>query len=276
MPTLPVRGDGSNRPPGLALPPDRMPWRQGSRPLKRWRYLGVFGAEAMVCAAQVRVAGVPHGFWAVWDRSARTLSERTARRCDRVHIDPRAAHAPGIELALHADGEAVDVVSAHGGSYIWTRKQPVRAVGRVRAGEAGRPVEIDARGVIDDSAGYHARHTSWRWSSGVGSLADGRAVTWNVVDGLHDSPAQSERTLWLDGAARELAPVTFGDELDGFSFGEGGALAFTGEAMREHRERLVLAASAYRQPFGTFAGTLPGGLTLAQGFGVMESHDVRW
>jgi hypothetical protein len=34
--------------------------------------------------------------------------------------------------------------------------------------------------------------------------------------------------------------------------------------------------SDYRQPFGTFAGTLPGGIELAEGYGVMEEHDVRW
>ena len=34
--------------------------------------------------------------------------------------------------------------------------------------------------------------------------------------------------------------------------------------------------SRYRQPFGTFEGELPGGLTLAEGYGVMEEHDVYW
>ena len=39
---------------------------------------------------------------------------------------------------------------------------------------------------------------------------------------------------------------------------------------------LKLFASEYRQPFGTFSGALPGGVTLAEGYGVMERHDVRW
>lgn len=276
MTVLPVRSDGSTRPAGLALPPGRMPWRQGTRPLKRWRYVGVFGAEAMVCAGQVRVAGIPQGFWAVWDREARTLGERTVRRGGRVRVTPRAVTAPGIELTLQPDGDAVHVVSAHGDSYIWTRKQPVRAVGWARAGQAGRAVEIDARGIVDDSAGYHARRTSWRWSAGAGRLEDGRAVAWNVVDGLHDAQRASERTLWVQGEARELAPVAFGDGLEGFAFREGGALAFTSEAVRESRDNMLVFASAYRQPFGTFSGRFPGGLVLAEGYGVMESHDVRW
>ena len=32
----------------------------------------------------------------------------------------------------------------------------------------------------------------------------------------------------------------------------------------------------YVQPFGTFSGRLPGGLALAEGYGVMEAHDVLW
>ena len=34
--------------------------------------------------------------------------------------------------------------------------------------------------------------------------------------------------------------------------------------------------SRYRQPFGTFEGELPGGFRLAEGYGVMEEHDVLW
>jgi hypothetical protein len=33
---------------------------------------------------------------------------------------------------------------------------------------------------------------------------------------------------------------------------------------------------AYRQPFGTFAGTLAGWLELAEGYGVMEDHRALW
>ena len=45
---LPYRGDGSDRPTGLALPPGPMPRRVGTRPLKRWRYVGVYGPELML------------------------------------------------------------------------------------------------------------------------------------------------------------------------------------------------------------------------------------
>ena len=39
----------AGRPAGLALPPGRMPRCTQARPLKRWRYVGVYGPELMVC-----------------------------------------------------------------------------------------------------------------------------------------------------------------------------------------------------------------------------------
>lgn len=66
------------------------------------------------------------------------------------------------------------------------------------------------------------------------------------------------------------------DDLQGVRVREGAAPAFSSEAVRERRDDLLVFASSYRQPFGMFAGILPGGLVLAEGFGVMETHDVRW
>jgi hypothetical protein len=140
----------------------------------------------------------------------------------------------------------------------------------------GRTWEVDALGLIDSSAGYHARTTEWRWSAGVGRSTDGRALVWNLVDGVHDAPRQSERTVWVGGEAAEVGPVEFADDLSSVGFAEGGALQFSAEAERARRDDLKIFASDYRQPFGTFAGTLPGGLEVAEGYGVMEWHDVRW
>ena len=55
-----------------------------------------------------------------------------------------------------------------------------------------------------------------------------------------------------------------------------GELRFVEEAVRERHENRVLVRSRYRQPFGTFSGALPGGVALADGYGVMEDHDVWW
>ena len=83
-----------------------------------------------------------------------------------------------------------------------------------RPGARGRrDFELDgALGFVDESAGYHARHTAWRWSAGIGGAEDGRAVAWNLVDGVHDGVA-SERTVWIDGDPEEVPPQAFAGDL---------------------------------------------------------------
>ena len=147
---------------------------------------------------------------------------------------------------------------------MWTRKRPARIHGTA----LGRPVDL--RGLIDESAGRHPRRMSWWWSAGVGALADGRAVTWNLVDGLHDGATGSERAVWIDGEPAHVPPQPF------HAFAGVGDLRFTALATRARKENLLLIASDYEQPFGTFAGTLPRGGDLRAGYGVMERHRVRW
>ena len=104
----------------------------------------------------------------------------------------------------------------------------------------------------------------------------GERLAWNLVTGVHDLPQASERTLWIDGEPSELAPVTFADGLSSIEFTDGAALDFSEWSAREERMNMLLLRSTYRQPFGTFAGELPGGMRLAEGYGVMEEHDVYW
>ncbi len=269
VPSLPYRGDGTGRPAGLALPPGPMPRWAGGRPLKRWRYAGVFGSEVMLCAGLVAIAGVHQAFWAVWDRRAGDLRERTRLGgrgvrlpWGRVLVDDRVDH---VDLVLKGAGEPVEVVSRHGAGHVWTRKLPVRARG-VACG-----IPVDALGLLDETAGYHARKTAWRWCAGVGTGTDGTALAWNLVEGVHDAARGSERTMWEGGSAREVAPVPIAADLDA-----AGDLRFVAEARRARTTRFGPLSSDYVQPFGTFAGTLPGGVALAEGFGVMERHAARW
>lgn len=279
--TAPVRTDGATPLAGFPVPPARMRLLSGGRPLKAWRYVGLYGADVMLCAGRVRVGGVPQAFWAVWDRAAGVLHERTTHAPGVVAFpDDQKVRVRGrgvaVDLTLEPAGEVVDVYSPHGASWIWTRKTPVLASGTVRAG--GRTMGVRGLALIDDSAGYHARATDWEWSAGVGTLADGRPVAWNLVDGVHDAAAGgSERTVWVAGRAAEVEPVRFAPALDGVAFAEGGALAFTAEAVRERHDAVgPLVRSDYVQPFGTFTGALPGAGELASGFGVMERHSARW
>lgn len=279
---LPWRGDAhaADRPRSLALPPSAMALRRAGRPRKQWRYVGVFSDRLMLCAGLARVGPVPQAWWAVWDRHGEALYERTVLvRPGRVVTlrDGSVAVRDGdlvIDLVLD-EGPGVETVCAHGEGYVWTRKQAaVPARGTVRL--AGAEHRVDALAVVDDTAGFHARHTEWRWSAGVGRSEAGAVVGWNLVAGVNDPPQRSERSVWVDGAASEVGPVTFADDLGGVAFAEGGALRFATEATRERHDELLVVRSDYVQPFGTFAGTLPGAGALAEGFGVMEHHVARW
>jgi hypothetical protein len=277
---LPYRGRfGDARPTaltGMALPPGPMPGRFGTRPLKAWRYVGVFGPELMLCVATVRIGRARQSFWAVWDRRTARLLERTKLGRGEVELRPRSVSVRArevlVELALD-ERPGVESVCVSGDGYGWTRKQGgVHVRGTVTLPGAA-PVTLEARAVIDDTAAYYERHTRWRWAAGVGQSTDGRALAWNLVDGVNDPATGSERTVWVDGEPSEPPPVTFEDDLSG-----GGGLRFQAEATRERRENLLLIRSRYRQPFGTFSGSLPGPepIALARGFGVMEDHDVWW
>jgi hypothetical protein len=248
-----------------------MPLLRGRRQLKRWRYVGVYGPDLMLCVGRARVGVIRKSWWAVVLRGQPVREGGRGIRFDgsRVAIDDGGVVA---DLLVEEAG-GVESVNAHGGAgYIWTRKQagvPVR--GRVELD--GRRIEVDALGVVDDTAGYHARATSWLWSAGVGRASGGERVGWNLVTGVNDGPQDSERTVWVDGEPAEVEPVDFADDLSRV-----GDLAFhewPGSARVDDTNALVFS-SRYRQPFGEFSGTLPNGLELAEGFGVMEAHDVRW
>jgi len=276
---LPFRGDGASRPTGVVVPPAKMSFQHKGRPRKHWRYVGLFGEDFELCVGQVRVGGAPQVFWAVWDRANKQLHEHTTKlrtrhvelAGNRVRVSSRDV---SIDLTWQQDGDLVEVVSPHGRSYIWTLKTPIVASGTVTIG--GVVHAIQAHGLVDDTDGYHARVTTWEWSAGVGTTTDGRRVAWNFVTGVHDSPTNSERTLWVDGKATEIGPVAFSAALDEVTLPDWSALRFTTESVREARENLGLVASDYRQPFGTASGTLAPGVTLAEGHGVMERHSARW
>ena len=246
----------------------RAPFK-GGRPLKRWRYVGVFGEDVMACFGVVRIGGLPQAFWAVLDGAG--LRERTRFRSGAVELRDGVVRVRDVaDLVVEPAGEAIEVISRHGAQQIWTRKTPAR----VRGTLASRAVDLPA--LIDDSAGYHARVTEWEWAAGAGLSSDGRDVRWNFVTGIHDGATGSERRVWVDGVAHEVGPVTFSEALDEVRFAEGGALRFAARAERARSDELLVLASDYRQPFGTVAGTLPGGIELASGAGVMERHRARW
>jgi Domain of unknown function (DUF2804), C-terminal len=268
---LPARGPAV-RQLGLALPPQRMPAWQARRPLKRWRYVGVYGPQLQLCVGDARIGPVPVRWWAIAEPGEPLLEGRRG-----IALAPGAVEvAEGdVEIRLELDErEPIETATAYGGTFAWTAKQadvPARGVVHIN----GREIAVQSRAVVDVSAGYHPRHTAWKWSAGVGHLDDGRSVGWNLVAGIHDSAEHSERTVWVEGDASEVPAVEFTGGLAGLRCGAD-ELAFAEWSAREERTNRLLMRSRYRQPFGTFTGSLPGGLRLAQGYGVMEEHEVWW
>jgi Protein of unknown function (DUF2804) len=259
-----------------------MPLFRGTRPLKRWRYVAVFCEELAACAAVVRVGPARQSFWAVLSRGEHpTLRERTHTLAHRgvVELAPGRLRVRDGGVALDVvfeEGAGVQAVCAHGAGYVWTRKQAgVRAHVTV-ALDGGPPRAVEALAVLDDTAGYHARVTEWRWAAGVGVDPVGTPLAFNLVEGVNDPPTGSERTVWVAGEPHEVAPVTFAADLTTVTAADGSELRFTAEAQRSRRENLVVVRSEYRAPFGTFSGALPGGIALAHGLGVVEHHRARW
>jgi hypothetical protein len=280
--SLPLRWETATPPDALpvAVPPARMAPLRGGRPLKRWRYVAAFSEEIMLCAATAAIGPARSSWWAVWDRRRGTLHERTRLagpalvrfdHCGRLRVRHR-----GVEIDIGIDeGCAVESLNAHGDGYVWTRKQAARPV-RGRVVVEGRGVALDGLAIVDDTAGYHARDTEWWWSAGVGRGPDGAPVGWNVVAGVNDGSHASERSVWVAGGSHEVGPVRIAPGLSAVDFAEGDRLEFAAEAVRERRDDLIVVSSDYRQPFGTFTGSLPGTGRVSGGLGVMEHHVARW
>jgi hypothetical protein len=215
---------------------------------KRWIWVGAFSPDAMLCVARARVGVARTAWWAVWDGSELREGSRG------VAVSAERASVRGVLDLTLEPGRAIEATTGPA----WTRKTPLRVSGTV----LGRP--FAAAGLLDESSGRHARHTSWLWSAGAGTAGSG-AVVWNLVDGMHPG----ENAVWVNGEPHALAPPRF-DGLRGV-----GGLAFTALATRAHRTNYLVIASDYEQPFGAFAGDL----SIAgrvQGWGVMERHEARW
>jgi hypothetical protein len=253
----------------------------GTRPLKRWRYVAVFCEELMACAAQVQIGPARQAFWALLPRPGGALRERTHVLARRGAVELREGSLriddAGVRLDLVLQEEAgVQADCPHGNDRVWTRKQAGLPASGTLSLDDGPARAISARAVIDDTAGYHARRTEWWWTAGVGEGGDGTPLAWNLVNGVNDPPHGSERAVWVAGEPRETPAVAFAADLSRIWSEDGSELLFEAQAERSRRENLLLVKSDYRAPFGSFSGTLPGGVALARALGVVEHHRALW
>jgi len=257
---------------------DELPLFDHGQLRKRWRYVAVFSEELMLCAARAEVGPTTQCFWVLWDRERQQQwahtnplpgSREVGFDGPRLEVD-----GPGLRASLElGEVAAIEATCLSGKSLARTRKRagmPVEGVVEI----PGRRIEVAGRGIDDESAGHHQRHTHWRWSAGVGESVEGRNLAWNLVEGINDPPQGSERAIWVDGAPAEPHPVAF-HSLDGIDLGDAGSLGFSSESAHARDDNYLLIRSRYRHRFGTFSGAL-GGLELASGLGVMEEHDALW
>lgn len=200
--TLPWRGPGEGRP-DLPFPPARQPLLHKGLMRKRWRYVGYYGEEIMLCAGVVRIGPFNHTFWSVWDRLEGKVWEHTRLRpggpevvLDGPVVEIRTGN---VRAALRfGEIEPIEVVAPSGRGWGWTRKRAgVPVAGRVILD--GKTREVKGFGVDDESGGYHARHVKWKWSAGIGESSEGKAVGWNLTEGINDATVASERAVWVDG-----------------------------------------------------------------------------
>jgi hypothetical protein len=260
------------------MDPSSLPLFDRGQLRKRWRYVAVFAEELMLCAARAEVGPMAQSFWVLWDREGRRQWAHTnpLPGSREVILDgPRCEiDGPGLRASLELDEVApIEATCPSGKSRAWTRKRagmPVEGTVEI----PGRRWQVSGRGIDDESAGNHQRHTHWRWSAGVGESAEGRSLAWNLVEGINDPPQGSERAIWVDGEPAEPPPVRFRG-LDGIGLDGGESLDFASEAEHVRNDDYLLIRSRYRHRFGSFRGAL-GGRELAQGLGVMEEHDAHW
>src|SRR2546423_12323592 len=98
---LPRRGQ-SVRELDLPLPPARMPRVRDRRPLKRWRYIGAYGPELMLCAGDAHIGPLRQRFWAAVTPDGAMLEKTSMAGGGGLRISgPHVAiDAPGLRARL--------------------------------------------------------------------------------------------------------------------------------------------------------------------------------
>ena len=283
---------------------------------KRWQYVGIGCREVFVGVAIVDLGWSMTAFAYVFDRiRQRVIADWAQDGLPGLSGFVSEQPVQGAEARFRGLGASLTLVHEPGDILALRVKTPAMraqielalgrcapfllAVGPIQGGVAHATqkspalpvqgwVEADAQhwdlgqavGCLDSSSGLLAHDTSWRWA-----CAHRHDVGFNLQQGYFGG---QENALWLDGELiplgaahfefdpeRPLAPWHVGTD-DGLL-----DLHFQPEGARSSQRDLLVAASHYVQPVGTFygqvrrsAGSAP---TLIEGLlGVTEDHRSRW
>jgi hypothetical protein len=275
---------------------------------KRWHYVALSAGDIFCGLAIVDLGWTSTAFAYVFDRSARKvvaafsqdglpgLSADVAHHAGAgssfsfagkqidIHPDGRLRlRAKGFAIDARFAGDAPQLLAVgtvEGGSVHATQKSTAMTLlGELHIGE--RRIVLDG-GVasVDFSNGLLARDTAWRWAS-----AHSTELGFNLQAGYFGA---NENALWLDGDLIALGAARFDyDATDPMapwhiSTDDGLLdLRFEPEGARREDKNLIIAASRYIQPIGTFSGTVKAAQgaaarRVAQLVGVTEDHASRW
>lgn len=285
---------------------------------KRWHYVGLGNADLFIGVAIVDLGWTGTAFAYVFDRRSKTLlanwrqdglpglqcgvSDRPLSGCDSWFRGPGAqlslkhqAHSDTLRLSvqtgtmnLQADMSLRDAAPmllaigpiAPGGVAHATQKTPALQVSGTLHVDGRRYALDRAIASVDASNGLLARNTDWRWA-----CAHGPDVGFNLQSGYFGA---NENALWLHGALiplgaarfefdpqRPLAPWRVSTD-DGLL-----DLSFQPEGARQEDRNLIIAASHYIQPIGSFSGVVRAAadaapVSVSGLLGVTEDHRSRW
>lgn len=283
---------------------------------KRWHYVGMGSQELFIGVAIVDLGWSMTAFAYVFDRQIKRVIADWAQDglpslSGGVSDQPVQGavarfRGPGASLSLHhKDGDIMmlrvktPVMSLQAEIELEQAAPFLLAVGPIDGGLAHATqkssalpvsgwVEVDGQrwelgqavACMDSSNGLLARNTSWRWA-----CAHSQHMGFNLQQGYF---GEMENVLWLDG---ELIPLGAAN----FEFSEKDPLApwqvrteddllnlsFIPEGMRQHKRDILIAASHYIQPIGTFHGTVRKSRDSAPVevkclLGLTEDHRSRW
>lgn len=274
---------------------------------KRWHYVSIAGEDVIAAAAVVDVGWARSAFAYLFDRTTQRMLADVSdlhrrRRPDMTvgapvpgtvalfssrRIFVRLASAPnGWQLSVRGAGLTIDAelaasasatvcaVAQVGSGIDCTHKTPGLRVTGVAAA-SGRHIPLETTvAALDHTSALLPRTTVWRWASGCDDT-----VALNLTEHF---TAPAENVLWVEGAARRLPAVHFafdtGDPTGPWHIASDDRtvdLIFTPEGVRREDRNLVLAASRYVQPVGSFSGTVAD-VEIDGLPGVTEDHLARW